>query len=269
MSAGLFRAGSRVLDPRRLVDLVRRLRSARHEYAHRRAGLRIEKHVLEAAGGAVVAAGPFKGMRFVSQTRWNPLALYLCGSYESSLHADVERLIGRCPTTIVDVGSAEGYYAVGLALRLPGARVFAYDIDERAQQLCGDLARLNDVADRVEIRGLCTVDELERLGGPHTLMLIDCEGAELELLRPDIAPSLTTTTLIVELHDFIHPEAKATVMARFERTHRATIVDVGKAKPDGWQVLRGLRRRDRAQAVDERRPTIPHPMQWVVLTPLA
>jgi hypothetical protein len=40
----------------------------------------------------------------------------------------------------------EGYYAVGFALRMPDAIVYAFDIDPTAQHYCANLAKLNCVS---------------------------------------------------------------------------------------------------------------------------
>lgn len=47
----------------------------------------------------------------------------LVGSYESELHLQIEQLILERPQVVIDVGCAEGYYAVGLAQRLPDATI--------------------------------------------------------------------------------------------------------------------------------------------------
>ena len=45
--------------------------------------------------------------------------------------------------------SAEGYYAVGLTVRMPAADVFAFDTDAEAQRMCRDMAERNGVSEHV------------------------------------------------------------------------------------------------------------------------
>jgi methylase of polypeptide subunit release factors len=52
---------------------------------------------------------------------------------------------------VIDIGAAEGYYAIGFARRLPAARVIASDLDPVARLLCWLLARRNGVGDRVSV----------------------------------------------------------------------------------------------------------------------
>ncbi len=101
----------------------------------------------------------------------------------------IDEVIAQQPHLVVDIGAAEGYYAVGLARRLPRCRIVAFDIDPIARKMCRRLAKLNGVRDRVEVRGECDTTYLWTLP-PHSFVLSDCEGAEKTLLDPDRAPAL-------------------------------------------------------------------------------
>ena len=158
--------------------------------------------------GAVVQRGPFKGMRFHKRVSGQTtLAPMLYGSYEEELYPVIEEAIDRKPPVVVDIGCAEGYYAVGLALRLPTSRVIAFDTDPAARYLCRRAARLNNV--QVEVLGECDPGYLATLP-PGSFVLSDCEGAEKELIRPVQGVSFT-----VEVHDHIDPTIADTLKARF------------------------------------------------------
>jgi len=43
---------------------------------------------------------------------------------------------------------------------MPQTRVVAYEMDEAGRQQLKELARLNQVSDQLEIRGLCTMEEM-------------------------------------------------------------------------------------------------------------
>lgn len=227
---------------------------------------KVERHVA-AATGRIVAAGPFAGTRLAANPMWNRSAVYLSGAYESELHGAIEELIDRDPTTVIDVGCADGYYAVGLALRLRAARILAFDVDENAQAACTLNADANGVRERVEVKGLCTAAMLGELANESTLLVVDCEGGELDLLHPDQVPALATAAILVELHDFVDPQISSTILDRFNSTHVARLVTAQPRDPSGWPALDGLTALERATALDERRPTDPHPMQWAVLLP--
>ncbi len=71
----------------------------------------------------VVQSGPFAGMKLSQNEVWKDgnLGTKLLGCYEKELHGFIEDEIKRLsnrPSRIVDIGCAEGFYSVGLALRL-------------------------------------------------------------------------------------------------------------------------------------------------------
>lgn len=226
----------------------------------------VDEAVWNASGG-IVADGPFRGLAYVPRASWGSITPFLVGSYESELHDAIERAIRAVPERVVDIGAAEGYYAVGCAVRLPDAEVFAFDIDPEARALCREMADLNE-ATNVRIECECTPDRLDRLVGPGTLLIVDCEGCELHLLDPLPVPSLVHTTILVELHDFMDPCITRTVLGRFDRTHQIELYTAEAVKQTSrWSVVAGLPPPLAALAVDEGRPTDPHPMQWAMLWP--
>ena len=66
----------------------------------------------------VVLTGIFKGLKYPELTAYGS-ALYpkLIGSYEKELCPTLARLLEKNYSEIIDTGCAEGYYAVGLALK--------------------------------------------------------------------------------------------------------------------------------------------------------
>lgn len=98
------------------------------------------------------------------------------------------RLYTTATTRSSTLGAAEGYYAVGLALKSPASTVYAFEIDHRARRLCRKMARANAVSNLV-VDSACDATRLASIPS-RTFIVCDCEGAELEILRPDLAPPL-------------------------------------------------------------------------------
>jgi hypothetical protein len=72
--------------------------------------------------GLIVRDGPFAGMIYPESTvKVRNLIPKMIASYEDELTPWIEEAVAKNYPTIVNVGSADGYYAVGLARRLPGA----------------------------------------------------------------------------------------------------------------------------------------------------
>lgn len=221
--------------------------------------------------GRVVATGPFRGMRYIDldvAPMGTPIAPSLLGSYEAELHPLFEDLIAQGFPRVVNIGSAEGYYAVGLALRMPDAHVFAFEADENTRALCRAMADLNGVAERIHIEGLCVPDRLNELvGGDRTLVICDCEGCELEVLDPDVARGLRAATMLVELHDFVNPRITETMTSRFGESHQIQLVDIVERDPEPYsQWLAPLPEWIRPWIVSEFRTALPV-QQWALLIP--
>src|SRR3954451_14803740 len=151
LPTGIVHVGSKALD--RSLPGRRRNRARERRYA-RQARVCSE---LIARDGAVVQGGPFKGLHLPRGVWGNPAPLFV-GSYEAELHGLIEAVIAAQPVRVINVGCAEGYYAVGLARRLTDADVHAFDIDDEAQRVVRETAQANGVAERVKVAGKCTTD---------------------------------------------------------------------------------------------------------------
>lgn len=219
------------------------------------------KETLVVRYGLTVAGGPFAGLRLPGVAAGGCLLPKLLGCYEAPLHPHVRAAAGRGYGTIVNIGCAEGYYAVGLARLMPAARVFAYDTDPRARELCRQTAALNGVADRVTVGGRFDGADFARFAG--ALVVCDIEGGERDLLDPAAFPALRDIDLIVELHDFLDPALSGLILDRFAASHDAVVVDLAERTlrlPEPFPALREI---DGLVAAWEMRPGA---SPWAVLT---
>lgn len=214
--------------------------------------------------GETIYDGPFKGMAYVHKTSEGALMPRLLGTYESELHPYIDAFAEQGLDCVIDVGCAEGYYAVGLARRMPGVTVYAHDVDEQAWASCAELAAKNGVAERVVIGGEFQPEDFQRFAGRRALVMVDTEGAELAILQPDRGPALKDMRIIVETHDPFTPGALATLRARFEATHDILRVDPGPKVFNSPWWLKELGHLDQLLAIWEWRA---FPTPWLVMTP--
>jgi hypothetical protein len=202
-----------------------------------------------------VMSGPFRGMRYVSQAHGSALAPKLLGTYERELHPWVEEVLLKPSGAIIDVGSAEGYYAVGFALRSIDRTVYAFDIDQDAITALKSLASLNGIRDQIRIGEFCTHETLSALCTPGATVICDIEGAEFDLLDPAKAPNLARADVLVEIHDGLHSSRiHQALRERFAATHHLEFVryegrQLSDAANAGWLG----HSRNRLLAVDEQR----------------
>jgi Methyltransferase small domain len=207
---------------------------------------------------SVVQRGPFAGMRLIDGVSWGDgdIAPKLLGVYEQELHEVLAKAAQRHYGAIVDVGSAEGFYAVGLARMFPGTTVYAFDIDPAALEMTRRAAEENLVQDQIKLRGLCDPPALHSLAqtdGP-LLILSDCEGYEMTLFGADDITALRGSDILIECHDFIVPNCTERLTEIFGDTHAVTVIRAGGRDPNAFDFLSEISDWDRWKAVCEGRP---------------
>lgn len=175
-------------------------------------------------GKATVRGGPFKGMKYIEISHGSQLLPKLLGSYEEPIHKWVENVIKKRYRVIVDIGCAEGYYAIGFALKIPEATVYAYDTNEEAIKMLETMAKMNQVDGRIKVGAFCDHKELNEICSINTLVFCDIEGDERELLDPIKVPNIINADLIIESHDFFRPGTTELLIGRFSKTHKISIV---------------------------------------------
>lgn len=225
---------------------------------------RVARQVAEATSGTV-QRGPFAGMTYpAAASAGSTLGPKLLGTYELEIHPWLEAAIARAPSRVVNPGAGEGYYAVGLALRLPGAIVRAFESDAHARELCRAMAVANGVAGRVSVGGFCGQRELRDSVSEPALVVCDIEGGEMELLDPERVPGLRSCEIIVEIHG--RRSAGRGILDRFRDTHEGESVRFRRRAAGDAGTAVDMPRRDLAIAVDERRR---HGLEWLHLVPRA
>lgn len=232
--------------------------------AERRWGLPEIAQAFVAEYGWNVQQGPFAGMRYVRCGKGSNFVNKLLGAYESELHGALA-LIGRTSyTSVVNIGCAEGYYAVGLARMLPAAQIYAFDLDPLPRRCCKATAEANKVTDRVHIRCLCDHEQLQTLlkeGRP--LVVSDCEGCEHELLNPTIVSVLARADILVELHDCGNTPRLEAFLASFTATHQVERIYREERNTADYPSLNVFHPEQRIIAAKEYRDSN---QQWAFLT---
>jgi hypothetical protein len=175
-----------------------------------------------------VISGPFRGMRLSlsSLSEKNHLG-YVLGTQELELRDIVEDIVQRRYTEIINIGAADGYYAVGFLRRMPETRVLAFEAAPEHHSGLRRIAALNHVTQRLRIAGLCNrhqlANELASSCG-SVLIFADIEGGEVELLDPDNIPQLRRVDILVETHDAFVPNCTEFLIQRFRASHHISQV---------------------------------------------
>jgi hypothetical protein len=172
--------------------------------------------------GTTVLSGPFRGMRYTEKMLLDRLGgPRLLGSYECELHTVLDRVIWRDYECVLDIGSAEGYYAVGIA-RLFGGKVYAFDTEPRERAFCRELAVMNGVSDRVILRDWADAETLvAHCSRKRCFVMCDCEGYEIKLLSEIGIMALRYSDFLVECHEETVPGVSDYIQVSAAPTHAA------------------------------------------------
>lgn len=216
--------------------------------------------------GMHVRSGLFAGMDYVVNAAEGALLPRLLGVYERELHPDLAAFAAEGLDHVIDIGCAEGYYAVGLARLMPDVTVNAYDIDKVARRRCGLLAEANGVADRVVIREEFLGEDFARFSGSRVLVFIDAEGFEDDILRPDLYPALEAYNLVVETHPGMRPGVTERLIQRFATTHEIKQINPSIEKAELPARVAGRSHLDMMLAAWEWRAG---PTPWLIMRPKA
>jgi len=212
----------------------------------------------------VVLNGPFSGMKYPSLKSFGSVIFpKLLGSYEKEIEVFINYIKNQDYKNIIDIGCAEGYYAVGLGMKLKKAQVFAFDTDERAQEECKKLAKLNNV--KININSIFTKALYEKYTqNKKSLIFIDCEGYEKNLIDNEIASQHQNCDFLIEAHDFIDISITDHILNSFRMTHKIEVIesidDISKAYSYEFKELSGMTLLEKREILAEYRPTT---MRWI------
>ena len=237
----------------------------------RKNGILIHRLYRELERDPCVRLGPFKGMRYAKlEATCSAMLPKLLGTYESELHFILDDILVQPYKLVVDIGSAEGYYAIGLALGIPGCTVVAFDSEPFARSLCHQNVMVNNLSDRIEIRGYADRAEISSLcQGRRSLIVCDCEGFEYDFFLGASPNDLRDVDILIETHDFIREGVCQEISDLFSKTHSVRLIhsidDPQKSRTYVTPFTVGMDESVKQLIYAEGRPVI---MSWLFMTPI-
>ena len=188
-----------------------------------------------------VQAGAFIGLRLLPNPSWGALDVTakLVGAYEEQLSPLILEAVAQRPDCVVNIGCADGYYAVGLRRLLPDAAVLAFDIDPRAEAELAQTESLNGVrvAYHAGYDWARPLPEIMACSKPF--FVLDCEGAEQHL--PEIPAELVAkSTFLIETHDSNVPGVTRQLSEFLSPSHAVVEIVEGGRNPFLYPALRNL-----------------------------
>ncbi len=221
---------------------------------------------------STVAYGPFRGLKFIQNPWWSfaDRASMFFGLYEQEV---LESLQNVPPDyrTFVDLGAADGYYGVGVLVNTMFDRSYCFEISEEGRYVVGLNAALNNVSDRVIIKGIAEKDFYKHLSEDElkrVVILIDIEGAEFDLLCPETLQALKDAIIIVEMHEWFFKDGDSRLQKLKDdakATHSLTTLTMGSRDPSKFDELKEFHDTDRWLLCSEGRKKL---MTWLRFDPL-
>ena len=208
----------------------------------------------------IVTRGPFEGLKLAPDHRIGELSVTkLLGIYEHELREVITA--NDHWDRVVNIGSAEGYYATGFARRITDRWVTAHDTDPRAQSATRRTASLNHVEDRVTVLGECSPKSLRAQAAYGAMFWIDIEGAELNLLTSIPAEAMVGSDLLVETHFPAGAFTGLPLAWHFRDTHDITVIRQSVIQPDEVPEFQSLAPLDRHLIILDRTTSAP----WILM----
>ena len=214
-----------------------------------------------------VVSGPFRGLKLNQRFPTKPMLLGVWEKEISFIWNSLEDF--KC---IIDIGAAEGFYAVGIARKYPDKQIYAYEMNPCTKTLLEEVISDNLVKN-IAVRGKCEYEDLRNLGVKldNSLIIMDCEGYELELLN-ELSPSiLKNAHMLVELHEMYAAGCTNILKSRFADTHQVSEIEGQHRSLSDWpnqvKLLRYLFPKELLlDFMDEGRP---YPMNWLYMKPMS
>lgn len=217
-----------------------------------------------------VLNGPFKGLKYPNIEAYGSAVFpKLLGSYEIELKQIFDDILKEKYVNIINVGCAEGYYAIGLALKFPEAKVYAYDISDKALVMCRKMGEINGVSERLVLGSSFTTDNLINFDLSHkSLIISDCEGFEKRLFTKKSVKHIKNCDVLIETHDLYNYSISYYLEEIFKNTHELTriisIDDLQKVKTYKYDEIDNLSIIERKTILEEMRERI---MEWQFYRP--
>ena len=221
-----------------------------------------------AAHGDRVLHGPIAGLRLIADRidEVDAPTAKLIGCYEAETHAALAAAIASQPSRFIDLGAADGYFAVGVGLAA-GIPVDAFDLSPAARDLTRQTAALNGV--ELTMHAGATTRSVSALPIRHldrAILLCDIDGPERDLFTPGLVDQVRSSYVIVEMHVKANADVESALIGRFGRTHDVHVVEAVRRDPDAYAELSIFSGDDRDHAINELRYR-DDGLRWLIATP--
>jgi hypothetical protein len=228
---------------------------------------RLGKEIFQQYKGQV-AYGLFKGLMLNETSSWSGFkdtGSKILGLYESQNLAWINDRVQKVDL-FIDIGAADGYYAIGMIVSGIAERAITYEISEKDQLLTHISADLNKVSERVSVKGEGKKDDIiaDVTACENGLVLFDIEGDEFELIDLQLLEAMKHCYVIIEIHGSENKNLQKNFFEMCSVFHNCEVVsDFARTFPRDSYTEK-LSDNERGLILSEGRP---YSMSWFCLSP--
>lgn len=174
--------------------------------SHIRAQKRVSNYLIKISNGKVLY-GPFKGLILPSQRWWGTatVSTMILGMYEREIVEEISDVSEQF-SYFVDIGAADGFYAVGVLVANKFHHSFAFEISEKGRKSIRANAQINGVDSLISIYGKAEIDFFKMIPpniGERSVVLIDVEGFEFNLVTKEFCDFFQKSIIFIEIHEWM------------------------------------------------------------------
>jgi hypothetical protein len=218
-----------------------------------------------------IAYGLFKGMKLTTSNSWDPFSKInqILGTYEEHVLQELLYFKEKGINCFIDIGAADGYFAVGMAYSQTFENIYAFEISRLGQEIILDTATQNQCEQLITINGEANSSTIAELIWQHkqAVFLIDIEGAEYTFLNLEMLDLLKNCCVICELHPWLIEkgyELQNILLSTASERFDINIIKREVYRPNNYEEFDDFTDEERLIAVGEGRHKN---MQWLVLKP--
>ena len=183
---------------------------------------------------STVRYGLFAGLKLPTDSWWglSDRASMLLGLYEKEVLESLKDIPTKY-NTFIDLGAADGYYGIGVLINNLFQKSICYEISEKGRKIIRDNAILNNMLERVIIRGVATKDfynDIPLKDLKNSVLFIDIEGAEFDLMNKASFDAFDQSIIFIEIHEWGLTDGKQKLKKLLEdslQTHQITELTMG------------------------------------------
>ena len=214
-----------------------------------------------------VQQGPFKGMIINEDQFWGQgdRSSKILGLYEKEIQDLIVSIQkDKNYSTFVDIGGADGFFAIGSLVNNLFEKCEVFEISKRGRNSIQKNSKKNNVYDSIKIhdkaskRSLIKIDNIN-----NSLILCDIEGGEYELFDEKLINEIYPSDIIIEIHKD-NENSLVNFEKRFTKSYSLTKITQEPRSLKNFKELENINDNNRALITSEGRSYV---QEWWHLSP--